>query len=273
MDNKISAYKLSSQIFAYPTKSELIKKVADKFVVSTISDIKWNLKYFIKDNILQMFTITIWLIILYSFFSYKIFNNLSFEDIAFIVYNFIVWNPVYWPLIYILFYTIRPVVLFPATFMTFMSGALFWLWWGLAFTMIWENLSAILAYFLWRVLWKKVIGRWEGEWIISQIKNKANEAPFTTILMTRLLFFPFDMVNYISWFLRIRFKSFALATIIWIIPWATVFILAWSAFYNSGKSLTSFSDAINNIDVTMLYYAALLFVMTVVFAKVLKKIK
>jgi hypothetical protein len=33
MENKISAYKLSKLIFAYPTKSEIIKKVADSFVV------------------------------------------------------------------------------------------------------------------------------------------------------------------------------------------------------------------------------------------------
>jgi pyruvate/2-oxoglutarate dehydrogenase complex dihydrolipoamide dehydrogenase (E3) component len=38
--NKISAYKLSEQIFPYPSKSEIIKKVADKFVVSTLSNIK-----------------------------------------------------------------------------------------------------------------------------------------------------------------------------------------------------------------------------------------
>ena len=270
MSNNISAYKLSKQIFSYPTKSEVIKKVADKFVISTISNFKWEAKYFFKDNILQILTFIIWWTILYNFFSYKESSNLTFEQIAITIYNFISWNIVYWPFIYILFYTIRPIVLFPATLMTFMSWALFWLWWWIAFTMIWENLSAILAYFLWTILWKKIVGRWDNNWLLNELKNKANQSPFTTILMTRLLFFPFDLVNYISWFLRIKFKSFVLATIIWIIPWATVFILAWSSFYNNWKQLTSFSEAIKNIDVTMLFYAGTLFVITILFAKFLK---
>jgi hypothetical protein len=33
IQNNISAYKLSKLIFSYPTKAELIKRVADSFVV------------------------------------------------------------------------------------------------------------------------------------------------------------------------------------------------------------------------------------------------
>jgi len=40
------------------------------------------------------------------------------------------------PLIYILLYAIRPIVMFPATFMTFMSGALFCPLGGFVYTMI-----------------------------------------------------------------------------------------------------------------------------------------
>jgi len=40
MQNKLSAYKLSKQIYSYPTKSELIKRIADQFVVQTLTNIK-----------------------------------------------------------------------------------------------------------------------------------------------------------------------------------------------------------------------------------------
>ena len=60
MSNNISAFKLSKQVFSYPTKSEIIKKVADKFVISTISNIKREAKYFFKDNVLQIITFIIW---------------------------------------------------------------------------------------------------------------------------------------------------------------------------------------------------------------------
>ena len=52
------------------------------------------------------------------------------------------------PIIYIFAYAVRPVILFPATLMTFMSGALFCFVGGFIFTWIGETMSAIFAYFL-----------------------------------------------------------------------------------------------------------------------------
>jgi uncharacterized membrane protein YdjX (TVP38/TMEM64 family) len=53
---------------------------------------------------------------------------------------------------------------------------------------------------------------------MNNLKNKCDESPFMTILMTRLLFFPYDLVNIASGVLKIDFKSFNLATLIGIIP-------------------------------------------------------
>jgi len=269
MDNKISAYKLAKTVYPYPTKSDLIKRVCDSFVVGTLSNIKNELKFFLKDNAMQIATLLIWITIIISFFWYKNTHNLSFEDMALMLYNFIGTNA-WGPIIYIFIYAIRPVVLFPATFMTFMSGALFGFWGGFIFTMIGENMSAVFAYLLGKVFGKKLLSD-EGSGLVSQLKTKVNKEPFMSILMARFLFFPFDLTNYASGFLQVKLRSFVLATIIGIIPGASVFILAGAAFHN--MELTSFSDAISGIDVTMLYYAAGLFVLTVLFAKFLKKIR
>gem|GEM_PF-3145047 len=48
-----------------------------------------------------------------------------------------------------------------------------------------------------------------------------------------------------------------------------VFILAGAAFYK--EEITSITDAVSNVDVTMLYLAAALFIVTIVVARVLKK--
>ncbi len=269
MDNKISAYKLAATIQPYPTKSDLIKRVCDQFVVGTIGNITWELRYFFQSNILQIATSVIWLSIIGLFLWYKSSTGLSLEEIALRLYNFIAGNPL-GAVIYIFAYAIRPIILFPATLMTFMSGALFGFVWGFFLTWIGETMSAIFAYFLWGVFGKKLL-TWEESGIIGQLKSKVNKDPFMAILSARFLFFPFDLTNYASWFLRVRFKSYVAATALGIIPGMSVFILAGAAFYN--KELTSFSQALKNIDVTMLYYAAGLFVLTIVFAKVLKKIK
>lgn len=271
MENRISWYKLSKQIFAYPTKAELIKKVADKFVVGTLSNIKKEILFFLKNNIFQIITAIIWLSLIFSFFLYKSNTWFTISEISINIYNYIKSNPSVWPLIYIVFYTFRPIIFFPGTFMTFMSWALFGFWWGFLYTSIWANLSAILAYFLWWIFWKKLIKDESSSWILIELKSKANESPFISILMTRLLFFPFDAVNYISGLLKINFKWFFLATVLWIIPWSAVFILAWAAFYNTDKELTSLTDALKWIDTTMLLYASILFIFTIILAKVLKK--
>lgn len=269
MDNRISAYALAKTIQPYPTKSDLIKRVCDAFVVGTISNIKTEIRYFFHSYFMQIITAIIWISIIGFFFWYKSTHNLSFEDMALGFYNFI-WGTMIGPIIYIFAYAVRPVILFPATLMTFMSGALFGFVGGFIFTWIGETMSAIFAYFLWNVFGKKLL-TWEESGLISTLRSKVNKEPFMSILTARFLFFPFDLTNYISGFLKVKFPSYVAATALGIIPGMSVFILAGAAFHN--KELTSLSDAISNIDITMLYYAAGLFILTVVFAKVLKKMK
>jgi len=268
MDNNLSAYKLAKTIQPYPTKADIIKRVCDQFVVGTISNIKKEVSFFIRDNILQIGTALLWLGIMVAFLSYKSVHDLSFEDMALSLYNFL-WAGIWWPILYILIYTIRPVVLFPGTFMTFMSGALFGFVGWLSYTLIGATFSALFAYVLWGVFGKKLLSG-DDAGIIGSLKSKVDKEPFVSVLMTRLLFFPYDITNYACGFLKVKWKEFTLATFIGIIPGSAVFILAGAAFHN--EKLTSFSEALQDIDVTLLYYAAGLFVITIGFAKVLKKV-
>jgi len=268
MDNKVSAYKLSKTIFPYPTKSEIIKRVTTSYVTSTLWNLKNEIQFFLKSNILQICTAIIWISVIVLFIWYKNTYWLTVEQMAINFYNFISWNT-WWPLLYILVYAIRPIVLFPATIMTFISWALFWLPLGILFTLVWETLSACFAYFLGRVFGRKMLdGDTSG--IVMMLRKKLNTSPFVSVLMTRLLFFPFDLTNYACWFLRVHFPSYVMATAIGIIPWMTVFVLAGSAFYK--QELTSFSDAINSVDTRYLIYASVLFVVTIISAKILRKI-
>jgi uncharacterized membrane protein YdjX (TVP38/TMEM64 family) len=203
------------------------------------------------------------------FFWYKSSSGLSFEDMALQIYNFL-WGSIWGPIFYILIYTIRPIVLFPGTFMTFMSWALFGFGFGVLYTIIAGTSSAVFAYFMWQVFGKKLLSDEDG-WIIGTLKTQVDSEPFMSVLMTRLLFFPYDITNYACWFLKVDLKKFILATFIGIIPGVSVFVLAGSAFYSS--EITSFSDALVNVDTKLLLWAAALFIITTVFAKILKKIK
>jgi len=265
MQNNLSAYKLSRLVYPYPTKAELIKRVADQFVVWTISNIKWEAKYFLKDNILQIITALIWLSIVVGFFFMKSRLWLTNLEIAQKVYLFVETN--YWgPAIYIILYAFRPIVMFPATFMTFMSGALFGPLGGFVYTMIWENLSANFAYFLWRIFGKKLI-KPESSGIFASLQQKLSGESFMPVLMTRLLFFPFDLVNYASGLFRVQLRGFALWTAVWIIPWALMFILAWASVQNASE----FDFSKISFDINLLLIALWLFIVSLILAKYLKK--
>lgn len=269
MDHGISAYQLANSIQAYPTKSEIIKKAASSFVIYQLSHLQQEMKYFFKSNFLQLITAFLWSLLVVWFLYYKMSNDLSFEEIALTFYNFLSANPA-GIFLFIGAYALRPIILFPASFMTFMAGALFGPVWWIGIVVIGATLSALVAYFIGQIFGKKVLSG-ETNGIIGTLKSNADKAPFRSILMTRLLFFPYDLVNYASGFLKVKLPSFLLATLIWIIPGTSVFVLAGAAFYNT--QLTSFSEAFKNIDTTMLYIAAALFISTIVLAKILEKIK
>lgn len=202
----------------------------------------------------------LWLWIIGSFLTYKYFTEKSNIDILRDIYLFI--SDTYWgPLVYIFFYTIRPLIFFPATLLTFLSGTLFGITWGFIYTMIGENLSATVAY---------LTGRFFGTHIPELRKSPItldSEKTFSSILFTRLAFFPFDIVNYLSWFLRLPWIPFAIATLIGIIPGALVFIIA-------GASITgieSFSLSEVRLDGKTLIFSGILFGVSVIGAKIIKK--
>lgn len=265
MQNNISAYKISKIIFSYPTKAELIKKVADSFVVTTVSNIKWEIKYLINSYILQLITWVIWFSIIFSYLFFKSKYSLGNVDIAKILYDFFTTN-MYWPIIYILVYAIRPLVFFPATFLSFMSWAIFWIWWWLFYTIVWENLSANFSYSLWKIFWKRLIPEW-STWVLSELKSKTINNSFISILLTRLLFFPFDIVNYISGILKVERKWFFFWTLIWTIPWSLVFILAWSSVEN----VWDFDFSNIHINFNLVILSIILFVLSLILAKFLRK--
>jgi len=109
----------------------------------------------------------------------------------------------------------------------------------------------------------------EDGWMVLNLKTEADKSPFTSILMTRLLFLPFDPINYIAGFLKVDVKAFLFATAIGILPWTAVFVYAGTAFY--WKELTSFSDVTSNIDIKTLLFAGIIFAAIMFLTKILKK--
>lgn len=127
-------------------------------------------------------------------------------------------------MIYIVLYTVRPLILFPATVLTVASGLLFGPWLGILFTIIGENASANFAF---------AIARWLGHgWIadreegrLKRWDDKLRENAITTVLIMRLVYMPFDAVNYGCGLTSMRQRDFFIGTFLGILPALVTFVL------------------------------------------------
>ena len=133
------------------------------------------------------------------------------------------------PILYIIVYAIRPVIFFPATLLTAVSGALFGPVGGILYTIVGENLSANFAFILGRYFGRHFVAENERGWI-KKIDKKVHDNGFMTVLMMRLLYFPFDLTNYGCGLTSVKHRDYALATFIGILPGLTTFVLLGASF-------------------------------------------
>ncbi|RSK27570.1 TVP38/TMEM64 family protein [Bacillus sp. HMF5848] len=125
---------------------------------------------------------------------------------------------VFAPVIFILIYSIRPLILFPASILSLAAGLAFGAFWGTIYTIVGATAGAILAFFLARVLGSKFVkGRWKGKG--KAIETQLEKNGFLYVLLLRFIpLFNFDMISYISGLSKVRFTHFLVATVIGMIP-------------------------------------------------------
>ncbi|MFT7506968.1 MAG: pyruvate/2-oxoglutarate dehydrogenase complex dihydrolipoamide dehydrogenase (E3) component [Acidimicrobiales bacterium] len=264
IDRKISMWQLRRIIFAYPTYCLLIKKAGDYFFAQQIASLKNDLLYQFKKHAPKIIALIFWGTILYTFQQYRIDNNLSYQAILLQGLHFFT-STMYGPLVYMGLYAIRPIILFPATLLTALSGALFGFWWGIAYTILGENASANFAYWIGRFFGKDL--RLEdsliGNWVEALRKNG-----FGTVLLMRLFYVPFDLTNYGSGIVKVKWSKYALATVIGIMPGLTTFVALGAAvdieeFQMNGLTF----DA---LDPKFLALSATIFIVSLLLSKFLK---
>ncbi len=266
IDRKISLWQLRRTIYAYPTYSLLTKKVGDYFFAKQIVSLKEDLIYHIKKHAPKIIALIFWGVLFYYFQRYRINNNLSYQDILMRGLDFFT-TTMYGPILYMILYTVRPIILFPATLMTALSGSLFGFWWGVVYTILGENTSANLAYWIGRFFGRDL--RLEdtliGNWVEALRKNG-----FETVLLMRLFYVPFDLTNYGSGIVRVPWSKYTLATLIGIMPGLITFVALGAAvnineFQMNGLSFDAFNPQFLALSLTI-------FIVSLIFSKILKRL-
>lgn len=265
IDNKISIWKLSNSIYAYPTYGRIFKKLGDQFLRWTLMNWKGEIKHLLKSRGPKILGLIFWISIFVGFSKYKAANELSNLDLAKNLYNFIT-GTTYGPLLYIIVYALRPIIFFPATLLTLLSGALFGFWQGVLFTVFGENMSANFAYFLGRVFGKDILPE-DGVGILNKWQEKVQKRGFESVLIMRFIYLPFDAVNYGCGILRVKWKEYFLATLIGIMPGLMAFV----GFGASIQNIDSFDPSQFSLDTKQLMIAFGIFVASLILAKFVRK--
>jgi uncharacterized membrane protein YdjX (TVP38/TMEM64 family) len=150
-------------------------------------------------------------------------EGLDTMQILDLIYHTIAQHP-FAPVIYVIVYAIRPLTFFPAMWLTIASGSLFGFGLGVVCTVIGENLSAATAY--WIAHFFGTPER-EDEDLSRQLpvsRQLLREQTFPTVVVLRLTYLPFDLVNYACGLLRVPWWQYFFGTFIGILPPMITFV-------------------------------------------------
>jgi uncharacterized membrane protein YdjX (TVP38/TMEM64 family) len=168
---------------------------------------------------------------------------------------------------YVLVYLARPIVLFPASLLTIVAGILFGPVVGVVVVVFAANASAMVAYGVGRLLGRPPAGSDAEPGDLSMARrwsNRMRDNSFETVLIMRLLFLPYDLVNYLAGLLRLRWLPFLLATALGSLPGTVSFVLL-------GASLDRVDDGLGGIDPVALGASVVIFVVSIVLARILRR--
>lgn len=128
-------------------------------------------------------------------------------------------------LIYIALYAARPLVLFPASLLTLAAGFVFGPVLGTLLVVLGSNISASVAYVVGRYFGGRLLDSERAAGVARRYTERLRENGFESVLMMRLVYAPYDLVNYLAGSLRIRWTPFILATTLGSLPGTISFVL------------------------------------------------
>ncbi|KIL48748.1 TVP38/TMEM64 family protein [Jeotgalibacillus campisalis] len=159
--------------------------------------------------------------------------NAGPQEIQVWIESFGIWAP----LLFILIYTIRPLILFPASVISLAGGLAFGALEGFLYILIGATSSAAVAFWVARTFEKSFVkGKQEGK--VAEIMKLMEKRGFFYVLVLRFIpMLNFDLISYAAGLANVRFRSFILATIIGIIPGTFGYAFIGSSFAQGNTRL------------------------------------
>lgn len=212
----------------------------------------------------KIMALLFWLLLIGGYQWYALSNHLSPLAVLQQVITVLKSN-VFGVLLFIVLYTLRPLILFPATVLTLGAGLVFGPVWGVVYTIIGSNLSALLAFFVGRFLGEGLLDGERTKAIVEHYTERLRNNSFATVLTMRFIFLPYDFVNYLCGLLRVDWKAFLLATMIGSLPGTIAVVVAGASLHGD------FSHGLPSFDRRVFAISAVIFVVSLVIARYVKR--
>ncbi len=130
------------------------------------------------------------------------------------------------PAIFVAIYASATALAVPGTILTLGGGAIFGFWWGTLLNMIAANIGANAAFAIARALGREGVRHLVGSdsTALDKLDNVVKRHGFQGLLTLRLIpLVPFNALNFGSGLMPLRWRTYALATLIGIIPGTAVY--------------------------------------------------
>jgi uncharacterized membrane protein YdjX (TVP38/TMEM64 family) len=132
------------------------------------------------------------------------------------------------PAVLILIWIVASIVMLPGLPIAVASGLVFGAVWGSVYSTIGANLGAILAFLIGRYAARDMVAGWiEKKKALSTIDEGVKQQGWRMLMITRLVpIFPFNIQNYVYGLTKISLGTYALVTLICMIPGTVAFHFA-----------------------------------------------
>lgn len=136
-------------------------------------------------------------------------------------------------IIYVLFYVLRPLILFPATILSMLGGVIFGYFWGMIFVLLGAMFSAVIEFVMSRYFCRNLVIGLIGDSNLSRIDKTIQKYGFRTVFLIRLIpNVAFDIQNFSLGLTNVKLKDYLFATLLGIIPISFAYVYLGYALFD-----------------------------------------
>ncbi len=183
-----------------------------------------------RSTIIKIGILVVWVVLFVAMVAGYIRSGITANEIPTVLHDWTAASGPWGPLFFIAAYTVRPLTLLPASIPSAAAGLIWGPTTGLFYTLIGENLSAAFAFYLARFLGRDWLVGFRDHPLVKRVDTHLIDNGIMTVLLMRLVFVPFDLLNFACGLTKMRFIDYAIGTFIGIIPGVLMFVLFGSAW-------------------------------------------